>query len=685
MKRCISHFWGVLIIFSLIACGPAGCTSGSGSSTNGDVIGNFTESGTSGGTADGVSTGDTGSTDGSTEPQCDSDADCPSGKPFCSATKMCVFCLENADCDGETLCFEGECIACKPGKEQCSGDKVVVCKADASGFELVQQCPEGNTCANATCLVCYPGTKMCEEGVAYICKNDGSGYEQLQDCGAAGLECAFGACLSPCGNDIKANTNAGCGFYAVDLDNALEVNENGTWDAQNAQFAVIASNTSDKSTAKVTVKLPDGTHQTKDVAPLSLETFLLPASFGQDGTNRSHSAFKIDSNLPITLYQFNPLSNAGVFSNDASVLLPVATLSGEYYVMSHKQLESKYRSYFTVVGVSEFSTDVTINVTATTMGGAGLPALNAGDSHTFAIEPGEVVNIESNAPGADLTGTHIKATGPIMVFGGHEAAVTGQACCADHLEQQMVPVSAWGTQYVVTRSQPRWKEKDYFRILASNNGTQITINPAVVSPPVITLNAGEFKEFQADSHFTVTANQPVMVVQFLASSQEIIPGGALGGLCFADADCPQGYTCLGICAPPSCNSTAQCPPGHVCAGDPGGGPKACQPIGDPAMILAVPIEQWRTNYVFLTPDSYVQDYINVVTELGANVKLDGVAISPQQFVNVPGNNYMVHRTLVSDGVHRLSSDKPAAITVYGFDKDVSYGYPGGLGVDKLGK
>ena len=103
------------------------------------------------------------------------------------------------------------------------------------------------------------------------------------------------------------------------------------------------------------------------------------------------------------------------------------------------------------------------------------------------------------------------------------------------------------------------------------------------------------------------------------------------------------------------------------------------------MILAVPIEQWRTNYVFLTPDSYVQDYINVVTELGANVKLDGVTISPQQFANVPGNNYIVHRTLVSDGVHRLSSDKPAAITVYGFDKDVSYGYPGGLGVDKLGK
>ena len=65
-------------------------------------------------------------------------------------------------------------------------------------------------------------------------------------------------------------------------------------------------------------------------------------------------------------------------------------------------MESKYCSYFIVVGVSEFSTDVTINVIATTMGGAGLSALNAGDSHTFAIEFGEVVNIESNVLGVSL-------------------------------------------------------------------------------------------------------------------------------------------------------------------------------------------------------------------------------------------------------------------------------------------
>jgi hypothetical protein len=251
----------------------------------------------------------------------------------------------------------------------------------------------------------------------------------------------------------------------------------------------------------------------------------------------------------------------------------------------------------------------------------------------------------------------------------------------------MVPLSAWGTQYVVSRSKQRWSEKDYIRVLASQPGTQVTVNPAVTSPPVFTLGAGQFKEFTVDSDFTIVANQPVMVVQFLASSHEIVPNSG-AGVCFSDADCVSPYTCHPLafqCAPPTCNSDADCPQGHTCGSDPNSSTKYCQPIGDPAMILAVPIEQWRNNYVFLTPDSYAQDYVNIVSESGAIVTFDDKVLTPADFVAVPGANYQVHRTLVADGVHRVSADKPVAITVYGYDDDVSYGYPGGLGVDKLSK
>ena len=61
--------------------------------------------------------------------------------------------------------------------------------------------------------------------------------------------------------------------------------------------------------------------------------------------------------------------------------------------------------------------------------------------------------------GADLTGTIITSDKPIGVFGGHEAAVSGTQCCADHIEQQLFPVATWGKTYIATKSFPRGLRK----------------------------------------------------------------------------------------------------------------------------------------------------------------------------------------------------------------------------------
>ena len=39
----------------------------------------------------------------------------------------------------------------------------------------------------------------------------------------------------------------------------------------------------------------------------------------------------------------------------------------------------------------------------------------------------------------------------------------------------------------------------------------------------------------------------------------------------------------------------------------------CQQIGDPALILSVPVEQFREQYVFLT-DKLPDDYVNIVAQ-----------------------------------------------------------------------
>ena len=581
----------------------------------------------------------------------------------------------------DKFCFKGECLECNPGKTQCKGSSVVQCNADGSDYLVLEDCGD-KQCIGDQCLFCYPGNKECEGNIAMMCNQEGEAWEVYQNCDDLGHTCVGGLCISPCSGDIKQNTNAGCEFYAVDLHNALE----GTYDAQNAQFAIVASNTS-KEAATVTITLPDGTPQTQVVPGESLHKFLLQPTWGISGTEQAGKAYRINSTQPVTVYQFNPLSNEDVFSNDASVLLPAPTLGNEYYAMTYEQT-GDYQSYVVIVGLSTAPTSVDITVTAPTKAGAGIPAMTEGQTQTLAVSQGQILAIE--ASGGDLTGTHVKSTAPVAVFAGHTAAVTGAVCCADHLEQQMTPVNTWGSHYLIAKSQPRWMEKDYLRILAAEDGTQVTLNPAVAMVP--TLNKGEFFTFKFQGNLEVTAvgGKPILVAQYLASSYEILNPAAYPNFdyCSYSSDCPPGYTCDFIgCMPPMCYGTpAGCPPGHSCEVDPLYGDGYCAPIGDPAMILAVPAEQFMESYVFLVPDAYMGDYLNVIAPAAAqHVVLDGNQIPPASFMPIGASGYGVYRTEMIDGIHSIWSDQGIGIMVYGYDDDVSYGYPGGLGLMDLGQ
>jgi hypothetical protein len=480
-------------------------------------------------------------------------------------------------------------------------------------------------------------------------------------------------------------TNAGCDFVAVDLQNAVD--PAGEADAQNAQFAVIASNTSKDKSANVTVTMPDGATMTKVVAPQSLEKFELPPTWSLNGTNITNSAYRITSDQPITLYQFNPLSNEGVFSNDASVLLPTSSNGTEYYAVT-KPSNDNFGGYFTVIATSEGETEVTFTPKGITAAGGGLPSVFTNTTHSVTLAKGQVLNVSTQGAGQDLTGTRITATKAVAVMSGHTATITSTKGYADHLEQQMAPVNTWATEYVIGRSKPRGAESDYVRVVASEDGTNVSLTPAVTTPSTTTLNAGEFWEFTTNTDVKVSADKPIMVAQLLASSNEI---SKIAEPCNTASECDVLYTCepgptliINECTPPTCATDANCPGGHVCVElDPLFGNKSCYPIGDPALILAVPIAQWQNEYVFLTPDSYAEDYVTIVTQTGIDVTLDGVTLPSNSFQTVTGTSYRAYRQLVNDGVHRISANGPISISVYGYDRDVSYGYPGGLGLSSL--
>ena len=665
--------------------------------------------------------------------ECTKNEQCPTEKAFCNAQKhICAECVMDVDCGegrhcldgtcsdkacwpdskvcvgnsvhtcskdgtdphykveecGEDTCYNGECLVCVPNKTSCLDNQVIECNSDGDDYDVLQECGD-KECIGNQCVFCYPGNKKCDGNVSMQCGQDGEHWEVAQNCGDNGFSCVNGICVSPCAGDIKQNTNAGCEFYAVDLHNYD--------DAAVAQFAVIASNTSDQYPATVTITYPDGTKDEQVIQAGSLATFLLPSEFGIQTTEVSNKGFRISSTIPVTVYQFNPLENVEVYSNDASVLLPTPGLGTEYYVSSFKGANS----FFTIVGSSsvEEGVEVTFTVTAATVAGGGIPALSAGQSHTLKVKQGETVNVETADTGewdtqGDLSGSHIVANGPIAVHGGNSCSnVGGERCCCDHIEHQLMPVSTWGARYLVTKTWPRWQEKDYVRVMASKSGTSVTVNPAVASVP--TLNAGQHYTFLTDKDVEVISNdpaKPIQVTHYLASSYEIVGPKWVEypDECSSNSQCPSFYTCDTYdgfsysCVPKECAVIGDCPSGHTCFEDWYSGTGICQAIGDPAMMVTVPAEQFQESYVFLIPNKYVQDYLNVMAPTNAQtVVLDGVQINPASFSAIGNSGYGVYRTKVADGTHTIWSDKKIGILVYGYDKDVSYGYAGGMGLIKL--
>ena len=162
-------------------------------------------------------------------------------------------------------------------------------------------------------------------------------------------------------------------------------------------------------------------------------------------------------------------------------------------------------------------------------------------------------------------------------------------------------------------------------------------------------------------------------------------------MCIRDRDCSDGYDCKLVdfgkfgCFPPSCeieNDLDSCPQGHTCTCfDPV--TCACQPLGDPAMILVPPVAQYRSEMLFLVPNHYVVNYVSIVVSAQSNVTLDGTIIPVESFTALGDSGYVVARLPVEAGVHHLVSTAPAGVTVIGYDKDVSYGYPAGMNLSEL--
>jgi hypothetical protein len=347
------------------------------------------------------------------------------------------------------------------------------------------------------------------------------------------------------------------------------------------------------------------------------------------------------------------------------------------------------RDYLAVVG-TRADTHVHVRTTARVVPGSAVATsvsapiaaqgLQPGATLDVVLQPFEVLNLETGDFNADFTGSTVSSDQPVAIYVGSEASdapffntLAERACCADHLEQQLMPVRAVGKTYVLGHVPNRTEvvaaaggavahvpEPEFYRVVSASD-TAITVTTTLPPPydsfPLMT--AGDDVTLTSYDNFQLTATGPVIIADVQASQQA--------------AGIPSGL-----------------------------------PGGDPSLVYTAPVEQWRADYVLLTPDKYVFDFLIISARYGAQVFLDGQLVDAKICDVSAGDglldtergrppDFVVYRCQLSfpvidpqksapnnvspgrqnDGVHRVQSDFPAGVLVYGFDSFVSYAYTGG--------
>lgn len=529
-----------------------------------------------------------------------------------------------------------------------------------------------------------PGANTCVGNVVHECTADGQIGAMVQECDISqGQMCGNGKCGTAC--DIAADqaSNVGCEFWAVDLDQQDYCKGLTCNDPASAPWGIVLSNASQYA-ANVTVELnsapygqepqPVVVHQVT-VKPGDLQALVLPTreldcgvkpnDYKSPGTCLSSQAFRITSSNPILVYQFNVFENA--FSNDASLLLPTSALGRIYRIigwnaghpigMPNLGFEVD-RSYVTVVGTTP-STQVTVRPSWRIRGNPPIAATLPGGEIIVTLGPFDVLNLETDdgklqddqKTMADLTGTIVVANQPVAVFSGVESTSVPHwvdipappggkpetSCCLDHLEEQMFPVESVGSKYVIPRSPVRstgsWREPDVLRIMGvAETAVVKTTLPAPYDQ--FTLEPGQVVTTWTQNDVVVDATKPVMVGQLLVS-QAWVDGPA---------------------------------------------------IGDPSLTVFPPVDQFRTEYVILTPSSWDLNWVVIVAETGTEVTLDGQPTSTcvsEPSTLLDGKAYQSRRCPLAVGVHRLSGNGPFGIAAYGYGRAGSYAFVGGADVKRI--
>ena len=544
-------------------------------------------------------------------------------------------------------CVPGTSLGCVSTSEEqyCDQDRRPATRA----------CARFEWCGVDRCVqpACEPLTRTCGGfGHTIVCADDGSGFLPDQQC-TPGSFCHDGECVnSRCetfdrgflAKLVEPSLTVGCVFPVAALPRAAMPGTEGS-------TIVTVSNL--EANFDVWVRIQSG--ETGEDLPLdeaettipkrSTRSFSLPTPPVSAGSSEHPHSWFVTASLPVSVTVTREGPATGV-SEGRELLFPGAGSDDDYVVVgwpsvftagSPGEPVAGVASHVTIIATRAGETTISLRPTAALRSSelaGGPPAVAAGELVTRTLTQGQVLTyaVAAETGTADLTGTVVSNADRVAVFFSHGCAAipepTGARCSP--MSHQMPPRWAFGAHYAAdVFARPTGATPETFRVVALEDGTDVTCAPAIDGCSQSGLKVGEVVQYVANQPHDIEATHRVAVGHYMAGSDE-----------------DDGAHCGG-------------------AG-----------LGASAFTLLVAPEQWLREYLVETPPGASEHWASVVGLPEADVLLDGQAVDWSTAEPLPGG-LAVARVALAPGTHYLEASNAFGLTLYGYGCGEGYAYSGG--------
>ncbi len=270
--------------------------------------------------------------------------------------------------------------------------------------------------------------------------------------------------------------------------------------------------TSEPGGAFVTVTSPGWTNPRVDeriaVSPGQQTRVVVSRNLIAVGTEISTKGIKISSSAVVSVTAFNRQNS----NCDGFLVYPTEALGTAYFAVT-----SPFNAQIGVVSPRD-GTMVEITFPNVPTVSVTIERTQYGPGSTFrtTLNQHETLQIQDSS-GSDLTGTLIRASQPIAVFSGNSYTFIGGNNVLDHTVEQMPPVSAWGTDYIVFPT-PSTEQGGVIKIVAAEANTDVQVFTSTVLQRTLRTPGDSVEvDFRKDEFCRVLAQKPVLVVHLAKS------------------------------------------------------------------------------------------------------------------------------------------------------------------------